>query len=79
MSTSLAYHTQGIIGFQHKSFVFSEKNNSILGEEGTSLSKMLSSFRLCLSDKRTADPSYALWQQTDIFQGYNPSDLLSEM
>lgn len=25
MSTSLAYHTQGIIGFQHKSFDFSEK------------------------------------------------------
>gem|GEM_PF-3700001 len=25
MSTSLAYHTQGIKGFQHKSFDFSEK------------------------------------------------------
>ena len=72
MSTSLAYHTQGINGFQHHSFQFSDgkviqrlKRKEF--RERISLSQMFPLFcqYVSLSDKTYS--GLALWKDASLF------------
>ena len=56
MSTSLAYHTQGIVGFQHHSFQFSD---------GKVIQRLKRKEFRCPTDKTYS--GLALWKDASLF------------
>ena len=76
MSTSLAYHTQGIVEFQHH---FRKKRDSASETEGISLSQMFSLFCQCVLLVNKTYPGGILWKNKSLFLGGISPYLLSSL